>query len=431
MKKTISEQPRPWRKSCEGESCYGDRVYGIFLGVIAVTGEAIIGTHNGTVRARTIKRLPEATRRDKDMIMGMRGTPWSPDGESSERIGIRIDIPTGGIDVLPVHRDLQTKRVYLTKADFNMHITDGCPGCAAIKRGLSKSVNHNDKCRARIEKAHEGTPEGADRPKRANDRQNEAEDKINSKKFKMSADGSTGRGGERHDHRGDHHGAPGATPAASSSKASSSSSTASSSSTTPHAPAKAEEEAAGHQAADEDMIEIEPEAKRPRLLNLQAPVSRPVVSEVFSPPRVAAMAENMGMKSGDPLDISTVSNKGEPWDFDRKDKRDEARRLIQQSKPRLLIGSPMCTAFPALQNRSRERMGEERWKEVTVRATIHLEFVCSLYKEQIARDDYFLHEHPATATSWSLKCIGEVMAIRGVSCTTGDMCAYGMRQVGG
>ena len=26
MKKTISEQPRPWRKSCEWESCYGDRV---------------------------------------------------------------------------------------------------------------------------------------------------------------------------------------------------------------------------------------------------------------------------------------------------------------------------------------------------------------------------------------------------------------------
>ena len=23
----ISEQPRPWRKSCERESCYGDRVY--------------------------------------------------------------------------------------------------------------------------------------------------------------------------------------------------------------------------------------------------------------------------------------------------------------------------------------------------------------------------------------------------------------------
>ena len=27
MNKRISEQPSPWRKSCERESCYGDRVY--------------------------------------------------------------------------------------------------------------------------------------------------------------------------------------------------------------------------------------------------------------------------------------------------------------------------------------------------------------------------------------------------------------------
>ena len=31
-KKTISEQPRPWRKSCEREFVYGDRVYSHLLG---------------------------------------------------------------------------------------------------------------------------------------------------------------------------------------------------------------------------------------------------------------------------------------------------------------------------------------------------------------------------------------------------------------
>ena len=36
MKKTISEQPRPWRKSCERESCYGDRVYYYCITIIAV-----------------------------------------------------------------------------------------------------------------------------------------------------------------------------------------------------------------------------------------------------------------------------------------------------------------------------------------------------------------------------------------------------------
>ena len=42
----------------------------------------------------------------------------------------------------------------------------------------------------------------------------------------------------------------------------------------------------------------------------------------------------------------------------------------------------MCTAFSALLNLNRERMGEERWKEMTVRATVYLEFVCSLYKNR-------------------------------------------------
>ena len=31
MKKQISEQPSPWRKSCEREYCYGDRVYDVMI----------------------------------------------------------------------------------------------------------------------------------------------------------------------------------------------------------------------------------------------------------------------------------------------------------------------------------------------------------------------------------------------------------------
>ena len=33
MNKWVPEQPRPWRKSCEGESCYVDRGYAGHLGV--------------------------------------------------------------------------------------------------------------------------------------------------------------------------------------------------------------------------------------------------------------------------------------------------------------------------------------------------------------------------------------------------------------
>ena len=54
------------------------------------------------------------------------------------------------------------------------------------------------------------------------------------------------------------------------------------------------------------------------------------MSEVYSPPRVAAMAVSMGMKSGDSLDITTVNDKGEPWDFDRRTR--ETRPDVLSSK---------------------------------------------------------------------------------------------------
>ena len=36
MKKRISEQPSPWRKSSERESCYGDRVYTQYIIIIII-----------------------------------------------------------------------------------------------------------------------------------------------------------------------------------------------------------------------------------------------------------------------------------------------------------------------------------------------------------------------------------------------------------
>ena len=33
----------------------------------------------------------------------------------------------------------------------------------------------------------------------------------------------------------------------------------------------------------------------------------------------------------------------------------------------------------------------------------HLEFVCWMYRRQLRNGKWFLHEHPATAVSWSEK----------------------------
>eukprot|EP00972_Heterocapsa_arctica_P085543 12608343-Heterocapsa_arctica.AAC.1 len=60
----------------------------------------------------------------------------------------------------------------------------------------------------------------------------------------------------------------------------------------------------------------------------------------------------------------------------------------------------MCTAFSALQALSATRRDPEVVRRQVVEAEIHLRFCCELYELQIRCGDYFVHEHPAGATSW-------------------------------
>ena len=41
-----------------------------------------------------------------------------------------------------------------------------------------------------------------------------------------------------------------------------------------------------------------------------------------------------------------------------------------------------------------------RFDENLAKARRHVKFCCSLYRHQIDKHRYFLHEHPATALSW-------------------------------
>ena len=59
-------------------------------------------------------------------------------------------------------------------------------------------------------------------------------------------------------------------------------------------------------------------------------------------------------------------------------------------------------------------------------APILLNFSVDIYWDQISRGKFFLHEHPATATSLDLPAIRELLEHPGVSVVTGDMCRWGM-----
>ena len=46
---------------------------------------------------------------------------------------------------------------------------------------------------------------------------------------------------------------------------------------------------------------------------------------------------------------------------------------------------------------------------------LHLRWCCRLYKKQVERGAFFLHEHPGQATSWVEQCVQDVLQLDGVS----------------
>ena len=135
-----------------------------------------------------------------------------------------------------------------------------------------------------------------------------------------------------------------------------------------------------------------------------------MVSEIYSPLRVTAEVRRGKYKHLSPgiaLDlIVNDPDDGRPWDFSRHDKREKARRILRSSKPFLFIGSPMCTAFSTWQRLTYVKSNDKPAMQRAFKdASAHIEFVPELYREQMAGQRYFLHEHPRDASSSDLACM--------------------------
>ena len=69
------------------------------------------------------------------------------------------------------------------------------------------------------------------------------------------------------------------------------------------------------------------------------------VAEVYSQPRVTAMAPELGLSPGFALDLLTLDPEDTmPWDFARRSKMQKAMIRVKTENT-VLIGSPMCKAF--------------------------------------------------------------------------------------
>ena len=72
------------------------------------------------------------------------------------------------------------------------------------------------------------------------------------------------------------------------------------------------------------------------------------------------------------------------------------------------------------------KMGKEAWDKAMADAISHLEFCLEIYDMQEKAGRYYLHEHPAGASSWNLPQVRQFILDHSAHLVTMDMCCYGM-----
>ena len=132
----------------------------MYLGCIDGTGETIIGTPEGVVKARDFRRKTiNAERWNGEFFNKIKGTPWEPNPgrEGDYNIKPRIILPEAGPVSIPARgRDADeniTRRSTIHKQDLIKYgYQQGCLGCKMAREG-KPAQSHNETCRKRIEEA--------------------------------------------------------------------------------------------------------------------------------------------------------------------------------------------------------------------------------------------------------------------------------------
>ena len=114
------------------------------------------------------------------------------------------------------------------------------------------------------------------------------------------------------------------------------------------------------------------------------------------------------------------------WDFNRSSDKTAAARHIDEQAPLLVIGSPMCTMFSTLQQLQPH---DAAWHERLRKAKGHIKFAVAMYRRQRRQGRYFLHEHPASASSWQLPVMQGLVDEHDGQVVTIDQCMYGQMAV--
>ena len=112
---------------------------------------------------------------------------------------------------------------------------------------------------------------------------------------------------------------------------------------------------------------------------------------------------------------------GKTWDLLNPADQRAAWTMFHKTRPKLLVASPPCTLFSALQNLNGKPVPEEYKKAVKM-----IEFAVDMCTAQSRAGRHFIFEHPATASSWKRPCLQRLAELTGMYSVDFNMCCFGM-----
>ena len=408
---------------------------GVFLGISMNSMEYLVGDRSGdVVTTNVVKGFPDELQWDAAWIRNIKGTPWEPRPSKNRKyIQEEAAAEQAGYDMPQapeMDSEAQRRGTYVTRRLVARYgKTKGCPGCWG--HGA-----HSEVCRARIEELI--MEEGDEARAHVEARRAMRNAAVRVEQQTLGGREELGKGSKKRRIQQEpppQQATSSAAPAAPAPTAEPQHPTC----PTVHSPSPAATQR-GERRLREDESASNTEDCRPQKRGrkedgnaqvieemrevMAALAGRPDVAEAYSPPRVAQEAMHMGLRPGFVLDLSVMRESGEPWDFTNECMRDEARRMVGTTRPRLLIGSPPGTIYSELQRLSTHERGQVEAKRLMVAANTHLLFCKELYLMQAARGDYFLHEHPRGAVSWHHSDMEALMRVEGVKLFVGHTRAH-------
>ena len=433
--------------------------YGIFLGRSMASDQNFVGLTSGeVVCARAIVRLVPSIRWDADKVGIIHVTPFDYKSRHQDVIEEDHDPhshpePKPDDDAIGIQR-----RVKIFDSDLKTFgYTDHCPRCTFVRRGQplrAKGVRHNEECRERLysamreagtEKVKHAELDDGNRtriqPKKILKKQeeiieevpvvdapmeplddtmigedsdavvlesmNEPDDMQDTSNFHEEVNDDIGRvdyeGPDLHDHMEDHI----------------------------MSTMMDVLQTCGVSAADSANYCAKVIKDKPMKASQFGDHYKPTFFEVYGQGNIVQASHgcrrDLNVDGLRAFDLRTCKPNGEAWDFHKASDRRQARQHVEEEKPRWIIGCPPCTFFSLWnQGMNHKKMDPERVEVLRKEAVQHLHFVVGLYKLQLEGGRHFLHEHPATASSWADPLMERLMKQRGVSTVVSDQCEYGL-----